>query len=97
MRYLNLLLASLLLMLQTELWLGEGAARELHQLQNSVEEQGALNESLQQRNSVLRAEVDDLHQGLKAIETRARLELGMVGPDETFIQILPPGHSPDSP
>ena len=46
-------------------------------------------EDLHERNATLQAEVDDLRQGLQAIEERARSELGMVKDDEEFYQVVP--------
>ena len=43
---------------------------------------------LQERNNSLDAEVTDLKKGLQAIEERARSELGMIGKDEVFYQII---------
>jgi len=43
---------------------------------------------LRERNETLQAEVSDLKQGREAIEERARSELGMIAPDETFIRVL---------
>jgi cell division protein FtsB len=37
------------------------------------------------RNDALEAEVRDLKQGYEAIEERARLELGMIKKNETFL------------
>lgn len=42
----------------------------------------------QERNQSLYAEVLDLRKGQEAIEERARNELGMVKPDETFFQVI---------
>lgn len=42
---------------------------------------------LEVRNAGLDAEVRDLKQGYDAIEERARFELGMIKPGETFIPI----------
>jgi cell division protein FtsB len=44
---------------------------------------------LRERNATLQAEVDDLRQGLEAIEARARTELGLIRPGETYFQLLP--------
>ena len=37
----------------------------------------------------LQAEVEDLRQGLEAIEERARSELGLIKEDEEFYQVVP--------
>ena len=53
---------------------------------------------LHERNATLQAEVDDLRQGLQAIEERARSELGMVKEDEEFYQVIPGRpNGPDQP
>ena len=41
-------------------------------------------EKLRARNAALQAEVDDLKSGTAAVEGRARSELGMILPGETF-------------
>lgn len=61
---------------------------EVWRLQQSIVEQQAQNEVIRDRNSALDAEVQDLKQGLDAIEGRARSEMGMVKKDETFFQIV---------
>ena len=43
----------------------------------------------QLRNQELRAEVEDLRQGLQAIEERARSELGLIKENEEFYQVVP--------
>jgi cell division protein FtsB len=47
-----------------------------------------VNTSLSERNQQLHAEVLDLKQGIDAIEERARHDLGMVKPNETFYQLV---------
>jgi cell division protein FtsB len=47
------------------------------------------NEKLIKRNKVLTADIEDLKLGQEGIEERARNELGMIKPDETFIRVLP--------
>ena len=96
MRILLAVLLLLLLLLQYQLWLGEGGFANVRRLEQKVNEQAQENETLEQRNQELRAEVDDLRQGLEAIEERARSELGMIREDEEFYQVVPeaPGASP---
>jgi cell division protein FtsB len=47
------------------------------------------NRTLEQRNRELQAEVEDLRQGLDAVEERARSELGMIKEGEAFYQVVP--------
>jgi len=87
MRFLVLALAFILLFLQARLWLADGGLREVWKLQSQVTQRTENNRSLENRNAVLEAEVEDLKEGLEAAEERARNELGMVHVDETFYQI----------
>ena len=84
------LLALLLLGLQAKLWWGDGGWREAQALRATVAEQKAENARLQQRNDALAAEVEDLKSGEAAVEERARSELGMVKPGETFYRVVEP-------
>jgi len=84
------ILIVLLLLLQYRLWVGEGSLAEVHNLKQEVATQRQELEQLRQRNRALTAEVQDLKQGLDAIEERARSELGMIRKGETFYQIIEP-------
>lgn len=88
MRWLVWLLIGLLVLLQYKLWVGDGSLAEVWKLYQQVEAQKEENRQLRERNQALEAEVQDLKQGLEAIEERAREELGMVREDETFYQII---------
>ena len=44
--------------------------------------------TLVRRNDQLAAEVKDLKEGLAALEERARNDLGMIGANETFFQVV---------
>lgn len=88
MRILHALLLGLLLLLQFKLWFGDGGLRELWQLEAAVEAQQEQNRELLTRNQALAAEVSDLKQGTEALEERARSELGLVQPDEEFVQVV---------
>ena len=92
------LLALLLAFLQYKLWLGSGGQREGAALRAQVARQEAENLELQQRNEALKAEVEDLKSGEAAVEERARSELGMVKPGETFYRVIEDGNaSPAAP
>ena len=89
MRALLVILILLLVALQLKMWFGEGGYRDVQRLALRVEEQARENETLAQRNRELQAEVEDLRQGLEAIEERARSELGLIKEDEEFYQVVP--------
>ena len=85
---LLLVLAVLLAWLQYRLWFGKGGRHEVDALQHQVTQQAYDNTGLRQRNDVLAAEVKDLKSGEAAIEERARRELGMIRPGETFYRVV---------
>jgi cell division protein FtsB len=90
MRVLALTLAAFIVLLQYPLWLGKGSWLKVWELDHQLQAHKAENAKLQERNSVLDAEVRDLKQGFEAIEERARYELGMIKQDEVFFQIVRP-------
>ena len=90
LRMLALILVALLAWLQYRLWFGEGGAYATASLQGKVERQAVENRGLQQRNEQLAAEVENLKSGESAAEERARSELGMIKPDETFYRVVEP-------
>lgn len=88
MRILVAILLVLLLVLQYDLWVGEGSLATVWHLQQAVDAQQLENTRLEERNETLAAEVKDLKTGLGAIEERARNELGMIKEGETYIQVV---------
>ena len=89
MKWLAGALLSVVLLLQYRLWLSNDGVRELSRLSDAVEHQKSENAELEARNEQLVAEVADLTAGMAAIEERARSELGMIGRNETFFQVVP--------
>jgi len=89
MKTLLAILVVVIVLLQLKMWFGEGGYRDVQRLAERVEEQARENEMLAQRNQELRAEVEDLRQGLQAIEERARSELGMIKEGEEFYLVVP--------
>jgi len=87
-RYLAIFLAVLLILLQYDLWFGEGSVMSAWELEESIKIQQRQNARLTERNNALDAEVKDLKSGLQAVEERARSELGMIKEDETFFQVI---------
>ena len=88
MRIIAGILLLLFVLLQYDLWVGEGSLASAWRLQQEVTKQQQENDRLRERNAALAAEVVDLKQGLDAIEERARNELGMIKEGETFIQVV---------
>ena len=90
MRIFAVILGVCLVLLQYRLWVSDQGMREIWRLDQAVEAQKAANVEQRDRNRQLLAEVTDLKVGLAALEERARSELGMVGNNETFYQIVTP-------
>ena len=90
MRVLIVVLLGMFLLLQGQLWSRDGGLRQVWQLGDAVEQQEAENAELRARNAALEADVDDLKDGLDALEERARSELGMIREGETFYQVAEP-------
>ena len=88
LRWVALVLVLLLIALQMKLWNGNGGVHEVESLRTAVKKQGEDNDKLQQRNQALGADVDDLKHGEQAVEARARAELGLIKPGETFYQVV---------
>ena len=78
------LLSVLFLLLQVRLWVSDDGYREVARLGGLIAGQAAENARLTQRNQRLEAEVVELRKGDSAVEERARADLGLIGPDETF-------------
>ena len=88
MKLLWNLMLLLIVGLQFRLWVGEGSFAEARMLEQNIAQQQAANALLLERNARLDAEVQDLKRGYEAIEERARMELGMIKPDETFFLVV---------
>ena len=56
-------------------------------LLDQIKQEAAVNTELKERNRILAAEVYDLKNGAEAIEEHARLDLGLIKPHETFVQM----------
>lgn len=88
LRWVALILLALLIGLQFKLWTGNGSMRDVDSLRAAVKKQTDENDRLRQRNQSLAADVDDLKHGEQAVEARARSELGLIKPGETFYQVV---------
>lgn len=87
MRWVTVVLAALLLLVQVDLWLGNGSLPDVMRLRAQLEAQRAANDEARERNARVAAEVGDLKEGLEMVEEKARSELGMIAPDEILVQV----------
>ena len=97
MKFIIVILAGLLVLLQYRLWIGNGSIPQVRQLEKVKQEQVQENNRLRDRNRSLTAEVQDLKTGLEAIEERARTEMGMIKQGEIFYQIVNAQQTPSAP
>lgn len=77
------------LVMQASLWLLDNGYRKTRELRRAVSVQRQQNQSLEERNAALEAEVLNLKNGREAAEERARTDLGLIGRRETFYQVVP--------
>ena len=89
-------LIALLVILQAQLWFGRGSIPAVARLTEQLRLQNQQNHQAQLANDRLAAEVRDLKEGLEMVEEKARMELGMVKPNEIFVQIASPPKVPAS-
>ena len=78
---------SVLMGLQYQYWLGENGRSDSELLQKQIAVQLSKNQHQEQQNKILRADVNDLKTGLEAVEEHARIDLGLIKPQETFVQL----------
>jgi len=88
-RFVTAGLVALLVLVQAQLWFGANGMGRVVSLGSQLQAQQSENEAARNRNQRLEAEVRDLEEGLEMVEEKARLELGMVKPDELLVQIKP--------
>jgi cell division protein FtsB len=86
-RIVPIVLVLLLAVLQWQLWTGRGSVRDVAQLRDKLMTQQEANARASLANERLSSEVNDLKEGLEMVEERARAELGMVKPNEVFVQM----------
>ncbi|CZF83778.1 Cell division protein FtsB [Grimontia celer] len=88
MRMLTVLLFVLFGWLQYHLWWGKNGVDDYLAVTAVADSVAQANDKLHQRNQQMYAEIADLKRGQEAIEERARNELGMIKPGETFFRIV---------
>jgi cell division protein FtsB len=85
---LTLIFFLLIILIQYPLWLGDGGFKTIIEKNKQINIQKKINLVLKKENDALVAEVNDLKKGTKAVEERARGELGMIKKGEIFFQII---------
>ena len=86
-RIVPAVLIALLVIFHAQLWTGRGSIANVREMQQRLTDQEAKNVISQASNDQLAAEVRDLKEGLEMVEEKARSELGMVKPNEIFVQV----------
>jgi cell division protein FtsB len=89
-RFVPALLVTLLVVVHAQLWVGRGSVGSVGDMQRKLEQQKAANVQAQQATDRLAAEVRDLKEGLEMVEEKARSELGMVKPNEIYVNVVAP-------
>ena len=90
MRLVTLALLALLALVHADLWFGKGGVPRVMELSGQLRDQKEVHAAAKHRNAQLLAEVSDLKEGLEMVEEKARFDLGMVKPDEIFVQLSAP-------
>ncbi len=86
-RFVLAALIALLVILHAQLWFGRGSLPDVARMTEQLNAQNQQNQQAQLANDRLAAEVRDLKEGLEMVEEKARQELGMVKPNEIYVQI----------
>jgi cell division protein FtsB len=86
-RPIPVILLILLVVFQLQLWLGRGSVPDVWRLRQQYQTQIAQNSQAELKLERMRAELRDLRDGMEMVEERARGEIGMVKPNEIFVQI----------
>ena len=88
-RVVPFVLIVLLVVIHAQLWVGRGSLPNVTALQRKVDQQQSANAQARPASEQLAWELEDLRAGLGMVEERARIELGMVKPNEIFVQVSP--------
>lgn len=86
-RVVTIVLLLLLLMLQYQIWTGRGSVHRVTVMKAELDRQRDANLQLEQDIVRVRSEIQDLKEGVATVEEKARYEMGMVKPNEVFVQI----------
>lgn len=90
-RWVTAVLLGLLAVIHVQIWFGRGSVAQVRLQRRELAALEQANEAARMRIERLAAEVQDLRDGLETVEEIARQELGMIKPNEIFVQIQVPG------
>lgn len=68
-------------------WYGENGQYAIRSIQDELAYQQQINAAQLQKNNRLKADIADLKSGVIAIEEHARVDLGLIKPQEIFVQL----------
>ena len=86
-RIVTAVLIAVLLLLQFQIWTGRGSVQEVSLMKQQLESQRNTNAQLEQQIGRIESEISDLKKGPSTVEEKARYEMGMLKPNEIFVQI----------
>jgi len=86
LRFIAVLLAIGLVWVQAQTWFGQRSAARVTELRTQLDAQQEANARAREAQTRARAELKDLREGLEMVEEKARLELGLLKPDEIYVK-----------
>ncbi|MBR0573618.1 cell division protein FtsB [Pasteurella atlantica] len=89
MRLLTLFLIMLLCIFQSYFWFGKNGWEEYKNAQRTVKQLKKETLRLTARNEKIMAEIENLTNGVEALEERARMEYEQIKRDEIFYRVVP--------
>lgn len=89
-RIVTVVLLGLLAITHAQLWMGTGSVDRVAELRTQINEMQAANDVARKENERLASEIQDLREGKEMVQEKARFELGMVKPNEIYVQIMRP-------
>lgn len=89
-RILTIAALAIAVVLQLQLWFGEGSRMHVYQLRKEIAAQQEALARLSARNEILEAQVRSLKENLDTVEGLARSDLGMIRRGETFFLVTEP-------